>query len=590
VINLKRFLAVLFFCLLSVHWVYADDFVFDVASDTVTAGVPFVVNIRAVIDGTSSTDLNYNRTAVLSVAPFPGTVSPTSPISFSGGNANAISITLYAAGSINITLTDPGLNTITSVAGWRRVVPGTPQRPLFLRHSEELQEVLKPGAPGPSGPNSGPGYVEVLHGYTGVTVSSGIPLAVTIVAIDNYFNIITGVPYQYNFLVNGLGVGPLTDTVTGVAAFSWTPHVSSNSPENQPFYYIGSYTIGSYGPNAISGVPFNAQNYVYVPSSCYLWTAAPTYVVAGVPFFVTATATTTNAPNSSIATWANYYFTMTPRLVNGTGLPGHGTLAPGVVVLNNGATAGNFTYTVAEAIQLVPSIDLASSPGAAGKTFNSGGYQTIQVLPAAPAALAIAVAPANIQAQKTAAISVTVRDAYQNLVPGAAVNFEKTAGSADSSVSPALTVTDGGGVARATFTGGIINEIATVRVSVGSLVQNVDIRISVAPPSGGDMINYPNPFNPNTQKTSINYYLKDASKVEIKIYDAFGRTVFGRTLNPGEGSGDFFNATAAGGASFLWDGRNGEGTMVGNGIYIVKLKATNSVEVQKFTRRVGVLK
>jgi hypothetical protein len=546
-----------------------DNYWISPETNTRTAGTPFSLNIMA-RDGVAK-DTGYTHTANLTVSSGAGSYIVTNPISFVSGDALNIPITITAAGAITITLTDSTATTVTSIAGVRLVSCLAPQRMLFLRYSSELMEYQTPGID--------PGYKEI-HGYNNVTptISSGIPMAVSMVVIDQYFNAVTGTAadsYQiqvggdFNFL------STVVNPMTGMAPFYCTPTAISEGALN---FNIMAGPLPAY----------HNANYAIIPNTTYMWVDAPTTVVAGAPFYITVAATNMNTRNSTSSTWVNNYtFSLNPKLVDGSGNPGHGTLSPTQATLMNGSINGTYTYQSAESIRLVPVLVGSVS----GKTFLEGGYQVIQVTPSVPyPPLTVSVSPASIQAQKTAVISATVRDAYLNPVPSALVTFTKTAGSSDSTVSPATVVTNASGLAQAMFTGGIINEIATVQVTVGTIAQNVEIRISVAPPTGGDMINYPNPFNPNSQKTSVNYYLKAESEVDIKIYDAFGRVVLNKSLKPGQGSGDFFNATAAGGASFLWDGRNGEGHMVGNGIYQVKVAARNSIEAQNFTRRVGVLK
>ena len=90
------------------------------------------------------------------------------------------------------------------------------------------------------------------------------------------------------------------------------------------------------------------------------------------------------------------------------------------------------------------------------------------------------------------------------------------------------------------------------------------------------MTNYPNPFNPNRETTSIRYRLgTDADSVTIRIYDLTGALV--RELD----------GTAQGESSSIWskyndvpwDGKNGKGDKVVNGIYpfevVVKLGDTS---------------
>ena len=85
-----------------------------------------------------------------------------------------------------------------------------------------------------------------------------------------------------------------------------------------------------------------------------------------------------------------------------------------------------------------------------------------------------------------------------------------------------------------------------------------------------DITNYPNPFNPNREKTKLRYRLStDASEVKIRIYDVTGALV------------TELDGTTAGEASSIWgkyndvewDGRNGRGDIVMNGIYPFEVTA-----------------
>lgn len=72
--------------------------------------------------------------------------------------------------------------------------------------------------------------------------------------------------------------------------------------------------------------------------------------------------------------------------------------------------------------------------------------------------------------------------------------------------------------------------------------------------------NYPNPFNPTT---TIAFYLAEAGRVTVSIYDVSGsrvRTLLDRQL-------------AAGRHAELWDGANDAGSRVGSGVYYCRLSA-----------------
>ena len=72
--------------------------------------------------------------------------------------------------------------------------------------------------------------------------------------------------------------------------------------------------------------------------------------------------------------------------------------------------------------------------------------------------------------------------------------------------------------------------------------------------------NYPNPFNPST---TIRYDLAGAVDVNLVVYDVLGQKV--RQLVDMRQPGGTY--------SVVWDGRNGQGQQVANGVYFYELKA-----------------
>jgi hypothetical protein len=80
--------------------------------------------------------------------------------------------------------------------------------------------------------------------------------------------------------------------------------------------------------------------------------------------------------------------------------------------------------------------------------------------------------------------------------------------------------------------------------------------------------NYPNPFNPTT---TINYSLKENSKVSLKIYNIKGQKI--KTL--------VNDVLPAGEYSAIWNGRDSNGNQVSSGIYFYKLKAGDFQKVKK---------
>ena len=70
--------------------------------------------------------------------------------------------------------------------------------------------------------------------------------------------------------------------------------------------------------------------------------------------------------------------------------------------------------------------------------------------------------------------------------------------------------------------------------------------------------NYPNPFNPST---TINYSLKENSKVSLNIYNIKGQKV--KQL--------VSKKLSAGQHSAVWNGKNGAGESVTSGVYFYRL-------------------
>jgi len=80
--------------------------------------------------------------------------------------------------------------------------------------------------------------------------------------------------------------------------------------------------------------------------------------------------------------------------------------------------------------------------------------------------------------------------------------------------------------------------------------------------------NYPNPFKAGLESTRISYFLEQDSRVSIKIYTLDGKLVFSRTFSQEEPQG------REGLREIIWDGKNGSGEVVLNGVYICKLEAS----------------
>lgn len=80
--------------------------------------------------------------------------------------------------------------------------------------------------------------------------------------------------------------------------------------------------------------------------------------------------------------------------------------------------------------------------------------------------------------------------------------------------------------------------------------------------------NFPNPFRAGSENTTFSYYLPRNAGLELLIYTLTGELVRKFHFDPGSagGSGPGMN-------SFVWDGRNGNGHVVLNGVYMCVVTA-----------------
>ncbi|MCK4537440.1 MAG: T9SS type A sorting domain-containing protein, partial [Candidatus Krumholzibacteria bacterium] len=83
--------------------------------------------------------------------------------------------------------------------------------------------------------------------------------------------------------------------------------------------------------------------------------------------------------------------------------------------------------------------------------------------------------------------------------------------------------------------------------------------------------NYPNPFRAGSETTKITYFLTSDSSVSVMIYDLLGALVWKKEIPAGEqgATGDIGGTLW----EMEWDGRNGRGEIVRNGVYICKVQA-----------------
>ncbi len=98
-------------------------------------------------------------------------------------------------------------------------------------------------------------------------------------------------------------------------------------------------------------------------------------------------------------------------------------------------------------------------------------------------------------------------------------------------------------------------------------------------------INYPNPFAAGRQSTSIEYFLEADAKVSLKLYNIVGEPVL--VLVDEESQPASQNLYR-----YSWNGRNGSGQVVLNGVYFAVLTVTPAAgaDTQRLVRKIAVIK
>jgi len=499
-----------------------------------------------------------------------GAFFPTA-LTFTNGQASYPTFFCAVAGYVTITVTDNIAPIKSNPAGNITVNPGAATSLLMLLGGQTFT----------------PGNLSWVTPLV-PTLQEGVYYSLTVYAVDGCNNVDT----TYNNLVtlatdDTVIANPATPAATvavnGKALYSVMLNMGGSG---------GHYVITS----SSGALPQGKRNvYVNQISMAYLHLTVPSQITAGSNFALTATVSYSPDQLSPVSTGVSGAFRLTATAADATPLLGNigGYANPFSLGNGTGTYSGWFKFDRAGSVFFNTSQVTSNIP--------VDGIRSAAVIvqPDWPHHIAVTVSSDVVQAPKTANINVTVFDQFNNptvssLYP-VEVFFERISGSGALSVS--RTPTDAFGLAACVFESASQNEDVLIRVSVrnslsGYVYAGNDkvFHVTVAPPSAGSIVIYPNPFNPLRQTTAVNYYLQSQSNIEINIYDAFGRQVIYKKFDPASTDQTAVAATRSGGAYWVWDGRNGEGTMVGDGIYLLKVKARGSSGEQTFTRRVGVLK
>jgi len=293
---------------------------------------------------------------------------------------------------------------------------------------------------------------------------------------------------------------------------------------------------------------------------------APSTAKAGEPF--TLTVKVTNDAGSVIQE-INSFVTLEVRNA-GSQAAGRGTLLTTQFQLLQGQRAVSETYTFVEPIVIIARDDAGNAPATSN---------VITIIPGDPAAIRMSATPSWVGGNKHATVYARVVDDFENGVPDQAVVFSLLSG--NGTLSPMDTTTAADGNARADFLSPRNPEINRIRAVSGSLLNEMDLEVAFVDPTkaGGYATNYPNPFHPPAEGTTIAYKLDDNASVTMRIYTQTGSLVKRMFFDKGVTGG------AAGLNEVVWDGKNGKGDVVASGGYIVLIEAQGTGETLHVIRR-----
>ncbi len=136
------------------------------------------------------------------------------------------------------------------------------------------------------------------------------------------------------------------------------------------------------------------------------------------------------------------------------------------------------------------------------------------------------------------------------------------------------------------FKGAVVAEAITVDEEVIFVPHSSSLHLSKAAPAASDgetankstgvvasyelSQNYPNPFNPST---TIQFSLKEAGTVQLRIYNLQGqevRALLSAPMNPGQ-------------HTINWDGKDNRGQSMPTGVYLYKLSVNGFVQTKKMS-------
>jgi hypothetical protein len=500
------------------------------------AGAPFPLTIRAVDAYWNVVGGIGDRVALTSTDEFAGMPAETTLVS----GQLVFPITLYESGVQTITARDVTDSTIAAGTSANVTVVGGP----FARVL-----VLAPGeSPAPG----------TATGRTGTAVDQSINYAftLTVLATDQWWNPVTGPTDVVRITCSD----PLAQVPSDQAMV--------NGRAEMPLRLATGGHQGVTVSDVTNPSRTGSTTQVRAISSGFHLVAEvlPSTARAGEPF--TLTVKVTNDAGAVISE-INSFVTIDVQHAT-RHEPGRGTLSTRQFQLLGGQRSISQTYTFSEPIVLVARDDAGNAPATSNP---------ITITPGPPTAMRLASNPTWVGGNKHATLTARVVDAYENGVPDRPVTFAVVSGTG--LVSPIDSLSDADGNARADFQSPRQPEVSRIRAASGSLSQDLDVEVAFVDPTagGGHVTSFPNPFHPPAQGTTIAYKLDDHAGVRIRIYTQTGELVREQTFERAASGG------AAGLNEWVWDGRNGNGTVVASGGYVALIEAEGIGQTLHVMRR-----
>jgi hypothetical protein len=500
------------------------------------AGTAFTLTVRAVDDYWNLVNTVADSIALGSSDTFAGMPARTK---FTGGQA-LLPVTLYRTGSQRIWASDITVPTIRPDTSSAVLVSGGPFARLLI---------LAPGefpAPG------------TASGRAGVATDQSINYAfnVTVLATDNWWNPVGGVTDVVRITCDDPLATLPPDTALVDGRVEMTMRLAA-----------GGYSLITVSDVTRPTIPGSTTQVSAISSGFHLEASiTPSTARAGEPF--TLWVRVTNDAGSVIQE-INSAVTLEVRNASPPGAPGRGVLVPSQFQLLQGQRTVSATYTFVEPIIIIARDNAGNAPA----TSNA-----ITITPGLPDSIRLD-APSWVGGNKVAALTATLMDEFGNGIPGEEMVFTRLSGTGTLTRLDSLTVGDGS--ARAEFLSPRFPEMARIRASSNGVVSEIDLETAFVDPNaaGGHVTNYPNPFHPPNEPTTIAYKLSDHATVKMRIFTLSGDLVLSRTYDRSTPGG------MAGLNEVTWDGRNGEKRVVASGGYIVLIEAQGTGETLHVIRR-----